>query len=260
MSVSLGVVSLPEHAPDVASLLRLADQSLYLAKDLGRDRVQVGPSRGPAPSEPPPASDAVAFLCALADRLDAATSPDEHAAAVGRWSAAVAESLGLDAQARTDCYWSGRLHDLGNLQVPEQVLAKPGPLDDHEWSLVRQHPRSGADLLRLLPDTERIAAIVDQHHERVDGGGYPDGLTTAQIRIEARIVAVCDAYAAMLAARGHAETRSPAEARSVLLSGAGTQWDDQVVDAFVRLLDGGSVLPLGPSVPRQGGRRSTSDR
>jgi putative nucleotidyltransferase with HDIG domain len=197
----------------------------------------------------------VAFLCTLADRVDALESPGEHASAVGRWAAEVAGALGLDAQARSDCYWAGRLHDLGKIQVPEQVLRKTGPLDEDEWSLVRRHPRTGAELLRLLPETERIAAIVDQHHERTDGGGYPDGLAAAQIRLEARIVAVCDAYAALRAARGDQPPRSADDARAVLLDGAGSQWDAAVVECFVRLLDTGALSPLD-AVPQSPAART----
>jgi diguanylate cyclase (GGDEF)-like protein/putative nucleotidyltransferase with HDIG domain len=246
MSVSLGVVTLPEHAQDVQSLLRIADQSLYLAKDLGRDRVQVGAAGGPEAADPVPASEAVSFLCTLADRVDALQSPFPHTATVGRWAAALAERLGLDSQTQLDCYWAGRLHDIGKIQVPDDVLRKPGPLDEDEWQLVRRHTVAGAELLRLLPDTDRIAAIVEQHHERVDGRGYPAGLIRSDIRIEARIVAVCDAFAAMVSPRCYQPQRSAEDAAAVLLADAGTRWDPQVVDCFLALLrsKGGARLGL----------------
>ena len=248
MSVSLGVVSMPEHAQDVPSLLRVADQSLYLAKDRGRDRVQVGAAAGPAAADPPPASEAVAFLCALVDRVDALQSPVEHHAAVGRWAAAVAAALGMDRQAQLDCYWAGRLHDLGKIQWPDAMLLRTCALDEDELQLVRRHTRAGADLLRLLPDTERIAGIVDEHHERMDGQGYPAGLASADIRIEARIVAVCDAYVAMTAER-HAEPPSaPEQAAAALRAAAGSQFDPQVVECFLGLLGSEHRLGLGASV------------
>jgi putative nucleotidyltransferase with HDIG domain len=249
MSVSLGVVSMPEHAQDVPSLLRVADQSLYLAKDLGRDRVQVGAAAGAAAADPPPASEAVAFLCALVDRVDALQSPVEHHAAVARWAAAVAEALGLDRQSQLDCYWAGRLHDLGKIQLPEALLIRTGPLDEAESLLVRRHTRAGANLLRLLPDTERIAGIVDEHHERVDGQGYPAGLVSADIRIEARIVAVCDAYAAMVAEHRHEPQAGSQLAAAALRAAAGSRFDPLVVECLLGLVASDRTLELGATVP-----------
>jgi two-component system cell cycle response regulator len=121
--------------------------------------------------------------------------------------------------------------------VPDEILHKPGKLDDREWEIMRQHPVIGERILRAIPGFGSIARMVRHEHERRDGGGYPDGLTGDEIPLGARVVAVCDAFDAMTAERPYREPVSEDDAVAELRRCAGTQFDPLVVEAFCRVLD-----------------------
>jgi HD-GYP domain-containing protein (c-di-GMP phosphodiesterase class II) len=135
---------------------------------------------------------------------------------------------------------AGVLHDLGKVGIADAILHKPGPLSDAEWVEMKRHPGIGAQILRHA-GMQDIAAWVGAHHERIDGLGYPSGLTGAEISVEARILAVADAYEAMIAERCYRRAMPEEDARAELVRCAGTQFDPQVVDAFLRAI---SALPL----------------
>lgn len=148
-----------------------------------------------------------------------------HAVRLGR-------ELGFGPAAVANLRLAALLHDIGKLAVPEHILGKPGQLDPAEWAQVRCHPAVGAR--RLEADgCEEIAPWVRAHHERPDGLGYPDGLRGEEIPIEARILSVADAYDAMIADRPYSAAMSPHDAREELHRGAGTQFDPDLVSAFL---------------------------
>jgi HD-GYP domain-containing protein (c-di-GMP phosphodiesterase class II) len=184
----------------------------------------------------PSAADAVAeaILTALGAR-DAAAFAD--ARATGAWCRRLAETLHL-SRARTDlAVTAGVLHDVGTIATPEAILFKPGPLSDAEWIVVRRHPDAGAAILTGLPVLAACAPIVRAHHERWDGKGYPLGLKGEQIPFEARVVAVADAFHAMISDRPHRPAIAQRDAMTILRDGRGTQWDATIVDAMLALLD-----------------------
>ena len=180
----------------------------------------------------------------LPGRADLIQSDFEHSAAVGRYAAQVATAMGLSAEIRERCWLAGRLHDVGKIAIPTEVLTKPGQLDPDEWEMVREHPHHSAWTIGLVPGLGEVAGIVREHHERFDGAGYPDGRARLEIRLEARIVAVCDAWAAILADRPYQAASSSARARRILRDGAGTQWDPDVVRVFLELEAAGRLAPL----------------
>jgi HD-GYP domain-containing protein (c-di-GMP phosphodiesterase class II) len=150
----------------------------------------------------------------------------------GHLAELTARELGLDeariARVRFAALVCGQCRD----QIPAKILAKRGPLDEHEWSEVRRHPELGAALL-VDGDLEDIREWVLCHRERPDGTGYPRGLHGPEIPLEARILAIADAYSAIVSERPHRQARSHDEACGELLRCAGTQFDDAVVDAFL---------------------------
>ncbi len=137
---------------------------------------------------------------------------------------------------------AGVLHDLGKLGIADAILYKPGKLDDHEWREIKRHPEVGARILEHAGLLD-ISGWVRAHHERVDGLGYPDGLAAAEIPLEAKILAVADAYEAMIADRPYRAGMPAQDARAELLRCAGTQFDPAVVEAFLATLD--AVVPAG---------------
>jgi putative nucleotidyltransferase with HDIG domain len=175
-----------------------------------------------------------ALLVLLADR-DAST--EEHTRRVALLAARVAEELKLPASLRRDLAVGGLLHDVGKLSVPLEILQKPGPLDDDELAAIRLHPEDGRRLLDELGGfPERVRRLVSDHHERLDGTGYPNGLKGDELTIETRILAVCDVYDALVSDRVYRAAWSPERALALLQEEAGTGYDPEVVKALERIV------------------------
>jgi HD-GYP domain-containing protein (c-di-GMP phosphodiesterase class II) len=167
---------------------------------------------------------------------------DGHSERMASLAAAVAVRLGFDEAEIRIVRLAARLHDVGKVGVPADILAKPGPLDHHERALIQMHPLIGDRLLEPLHGLESVRPIVRHHHERWDGLGYPAGLAGPSIPLAARIVAVADALDAMSARRRYRSALAPAEILTELDSGRGTQWDPVVVDAVLDLIDEGEIV------------------
>jgi HD-GYP domain-containing protein (c-di-GMP phosphodiesterase class II) len=142
---------------------------------------------------------------------------------------AVARRVGVTGAEMTQLHIAAHLHDLGKIGVPDQILHKPGPLDDAEWSIMREHPVWGAQALERIPGFEAAALAVRHHHERWDGTGYPDGLAAEAIPIGARVISVCDAYEAMTSHRPYREALPGPLARERIVAGTGSHFDPAAV-------------------------------
>jgi HD-GYP domain-containing protein (c-di-GMP phosphodiesterase class II) len=157
-----------------------------------------------------------------------------HSRNVVELSVQVADALGLDARERQHTEFAALLHDVGKINVPNEIINKPGPLDDGEWALMKRHTIEGEQILKRVGGVlGEVGHIVRSCHERVDGKGYPDGLAGEEIPIVARIVCCCDAFSAMTTDRSYRKARSPAEAVEELRECAGTHFDSGVVEALI---------------------------
>ncbi len=175
-----------------------------------------------------------ALLVRLAER-DAST--EEHTRRVALLAARVAEELRLPATVRRDLAVGGLLHDVGKLSVPLAILQKPGPLDDAEFAEIRRHPEAGRRLIEELGGfPETVRRLVSDHHERLDGTGYPRGLQGCDLPIETRILAVCDVYDALVSDRVYRAAWTPERAFALLHEESGTGYDPAVVDALERVV------------------------
>ncbi len=157
----------------------------------------------------------------------------DHCLRVSRWSRRLGAALGMEQRALLDVEVGALLHDVGMICVPDAVLRYPGPLKEHEWEQIRQHPKLGADMLRECDPLIGALPVVLHHHERFDGRGYPARLAGEQIPFGARLFAVVDAYEALTHTRPHAGARTDSEARSEIIRHRGTHFDPFVVDAFL---------------------------
>jgi HD-GYP domain-containing protein (c-di-GMP phosphodiesterase class II) len=146
------------------------------------------------------------------------------------------EQLGLAKKECEHLYLTGLLHDLGKLGVPDAVLSKPGRLSSEEMDQIRKHPEGGWAILQDLDQLQHLVPGILCHHERYDGTGYPDGLAGEVIPLAARILAVADAYDAMVSDRPYRAGMPHEKVEKVLRRGSGTQWDPKVIEAFLRNL------------------------
>ena len=174
-------------------------------------------------------------LALASDARDSYTA--DHSQRLEEMAVAVAEELGLGQREIEDMRFGARLHDIGKIGVPDDILKKPSPLTDEEWEIMRKHPEIGENILRPLPRLRGAAKIVRHHHERYDGGGYPDHLAGEDIPLGARILAVVDTYSAITDRRVYKSGRPHEVAIAEIKKNAGTQFDPAVVEAFLKLYE-----------------------
>lgn len=219
ITCSSGHVLIPHEAEGANQALQIADRRMYTEKGAassGQDSREV-------------------LLQALAERD---TALGEHTGIVADLATALAAEVGLAGAAAKHVRAAAELHDVGKLALPETLLAKPEPLDDAEWMLVRQHTLIGERIICRAEGLEEVARTVRSTHERWDGSGYPDGLRGEEIPLAARLIAICDAYDAMTSDRPYRGALSREDAVAELRRSAGGQFDPALVELFVE-----NVLP-----------------
>ena len=159
--------------------------------------------------------------------------PQGHADMVAELSAAVARTMGLPREEVEAVRMAALLHDMGRVVISEQILLKKGTLSSDEYAVVKQHSAVAAGIVAHLDTDKRIMPIILHHHERVDGGGYPNGLVGNAIPLGARILAVCDAFQAMISERPYRSPKTPNDAITELKRFRGAQFDSDVIEAFI---------------------------
>jgi two-component system, cell cycle response regulator len=231
VTASCGVVNLPRDADTVSAALNLADERMYADKsDAGRS------TRARAQTVLMQQSVLMQLL------TEREPSLHDHVCDVGVLATAIGRRFELNSEQLDELRRAAELHDLGKLAVPDKILYKPGPLDENEWALMRQHTVIGERILNAAPALRPVARLVRSSHERWDGKGYPDGLAGTDIPLGSRIICACDAYDAMISERSYDRARSPQAAISELLANAGTQFDAQVIEALCAHLKGARAV------------------
>lgn len=173
-------------------------------------------------------------VSAIASRSDRYTALHQEQVAV--LAATIGQRLGLEGHDLEGLYLGALVHDIGKIAVPAELISKPGKLTPEEFTLVKTHVRAGVDMLQNVSLPWPVQAIIGQHHERLDGSGYPLGLAGAAIVIEARITAVADVFEAICQPRPYREARGSAQALAELKGGAGIGYDSEAVDALASLI------------------------
>jgi diguanylate cyclase (GGDEF)-like protein/putative nucleotidyltransferase with HDIG domain len=243
ISASYGVVLLPHEADNLEHGLQLADERMYSHKH--------GRSTGAREQ----ARDVLM-------RTIQAKQPSlgDHSSEVAELAVAVARRLGMTAEDVDEIARAAELHDVGKVGIPDAILDKPGPLDGDEWEFMRQHTILGERILNAAAALRPVARLVRSTHERWDGTGYPDGLKGSEIPHGARIVAVCDAYEAMTSDRAYRRALSHEAACRELRVMSGTQFDPEVVEAFVAELARRATIGADEREPIDGSVRVVADR
>jgi diguanylate cyclase (GGDEF)-like protein len=215
VSAASGAVLLGEQVHTVGSALRLADERMYAQK--ASKRTGAG---GQAKD---------VLLATLSAR-----SPElgRHTTGVAELTETVGRRLELPEEDLIAIRQAADLHDIGKMGIPDAILQKPGPLTPEEWAFMHQHTIIGQRIVSVAPALVRVGDLIRSSHERFDGAGYPDGLAGEEIPIGSRVIAVCDAYEAIVSDRPYRAARTPEEALAELRRCAGEQFDPAVVAAF----------------------------
>ena len=182
------------------------------------------------------------ILFALAKALEARDdNTSSHSLNVTRYSMMLGEQLGLDEDELRALSQGALLHDLGKIGIPDNILKKPGDLDEAEFEIIKTHPMVTSEILDSLETSDLFAAIARSHHERWDGTGYPDGLFGEDIPLLARIVAIADAWDAMTSNRVYRVAMSENIALDIFEKEKNSgQWDPSLVDKFIKLMRRGN--------------------
>ena len=178
------------------------------------------------------------IVTALSGAIDAKdTYTNGHSTRVAAYSRKIAARAGFTEKEQDDIYMMGLLHDVGKIGVPDAIINKPAKLTDEEYAIIKHHPVMGADILKNITEFPKLATGARWHHERFDGGGYPDGISGETIPVEARIIAVADAYDAMSSRRSYRDVLPQEKVRGEVLNGKGTQFDPVFADIMLSMID-----------------------
>lgn len=240
---SVGIAAAPEHAGSREDLAQKADGALYWAKLHGREQVVVydpnlvtalGPEQRIGLLETESYVRMVQLLASAVDARDPYTQ--QHSRRVAALAVQFARSLGMPSDRVAKLETAALLHDVGKIGVSDVVLRKNDRLTAEEFAQVREHPHLAVRILKAIPGTEILPWILG-HHERWDGRGYPDGLVADAIPLEARILAICDAFDAMTSVRPYRAAMPTEDALDEIMAGAGSQFDEELAERFVVLIN-----------------------
>jgi diguanylate cyclase (GGDEF)-like protein len=266
VTASIGIASYPQHAASGTELVRLAQGARYWVKRHGKDHalvydpsvvVELDADERVRALEEQSQTGAVRALAAAVDARDPDTK--DHSRDVAVFAVNIARELGLDDGRVQMIETAAIMHDVGKIGIPDEILSKEGRLGEEEFAAVMEHPALAERILSSIAQRE-VLPWVRHHHERWDGHGYPDGLRAIEIPLEARILAVCDAYDAMISHRPYRSALTSDEAVEQLIAGAGAQFDPSVVEVFLRTLGRSSHAPAGPGRGSGPGRKTRGRR
>jgi len=162
---------------------------------------------------------------------------EEHSQRIRELALRLGKALGLSQRELDELSLLAEFHDIGKIAIPQNILEKPGPLDEEEWAIVKKHPEVGFRITQSIWELSSIANYILFHHERFDGTGYPRGLQGEDIPLLSRIIAICDAYDVMVTGRPYRKARTKKEAIEELRRCSGTQFDPRIVEAFIEILE-----------------------
>lgn len=240
ITVSLGIATFPKDAEDMDNLVYRANQTLYRARHMRRDRVCLSSiTIDEVQSKIKKAGTALAenipTLVALIDAKDVNTCG--HSERVTKYAVVMARRLRFNQEEIERLQYGALLHDIGKINVEEHILDKPGSLNEDEIYSIRNHPAFGANFLASIDYLQMVTPLVLYHHERWDGSGYPEGLAGEQIPLGARIIAIADSYDAMISERPYKKPLPPAAAWDEIRACAGTCFDPELVKIFCEVVD-----------------------
>ena len=227
--ISIGVASFPQDTTSPSELVAIADAAMYEAKRPGNDQS--------APVISTKNDTTFGVLNSLVQAVDTKDRyTKDHCDIVAEYAVKLAERMNLSEEAGRALRIAGLLHDIGKLAIPDEILKKPGPLDQAEYEVMQRHVKIGEVLIREVPQLKDVLQAVSCHHERYDGTGYPRGLKGDTIPLLGRIIAVADAYSAMCLDRPYRKAMPHDRILTELVAGSGIQFDPEILNVFTELL------------------------
>ncbi len=166
----------------------------------------------------------------------------EHSENVAKWASTTARRLKMSDDEVKNVYWASILHDIGKIGISDRILRKKAALTDADWVLIKMHPTIGSNIVSSIEALPSLAPTISAHQEKFDGTGYPKGLSGKDIPLEARILGIADAYQAMVEERYYRDARSHDDAVSELEKVKGTQFDPEVLDVFINVVNTSTVV------------------
>lgn len=237
VTISMGLSQFPDVSSSKSELTSQADMALYHAKNLGKDRIHFYQDvilqirRGVT-------LDHQQLIGAFKTLLSTMATKDKytliHSERVSTYAVIIGQSLDLNPTELSILQYAGLLHDIGKIEIPKSILNKVKPLTEEEYYIIRQHPVYSENILEPLQDIDNLLDYVRHHHERMDGRGYPDGLSGDRLSLGARILCVADSFDAMISERPYKRHMTPTEAFDELQRRTGSQFDPHIVQALIR--------------------------
>ena len=255
LTFSAGISSYPTNAGNVHELFTYANMAVYSAKNNGKNRIVVyqREDKDEAMAKSLKSKRALAESCAstiyaLTAAIDAKDHYTfSHSNNVAEYASTLAEALGLDAEHVEIIRQAGLLHDIGKIGTPEAILSKKDRLTREEYEIMKQHVEASISMIKYLPSLDYVVPSVLGHHERWDGGGYPRGLSGKAIPVGARCLCLADSFDAMISKRSYKEAMSVEQAVQEIRRNLGTQFDPEIGQLFVSLVENGKIRVNRPA-------------
>ncbi len=239
LTISIGVSSYPSKAKDETELVKFADEALYRAKFLSKNSVEAYYSILDDLQKDVNESDqeivtSIKTLIAVINAKDKYTY--NHVERVVSYCKLMARKLNLDEHTTKMFIYAAYMHDIGKINIPEEILIKSTPLTDSEWEILKGHSKNGAEIIKNVSALKEVVPIILQHHERYDGTGYPMNLKGDKISYLARVLTIIDSFDAMTSSRPYQKMKSFAEAIEELSLCSGTQFDPEITQLFIKTI------------------------
>lgn len=241
LSLSIGIASYPEDGSDEKGLIGSADRRMYLSKESGGNMITAHDAINYLSNDTEALLRSLGTLAHLLERSRGLSSNGlNHSQVIRSLAIEIGQKLGLPQERLILLEQASTLHDIGTINIPTSTLKKEGLLSENEWNEIKRHTLIGEEIIGMIAQAEQkelaeLGQIIGQHHERLDGSGYPRGLKGDEIVLEARILAVTDAYNAMTSARPYRQAFTRFEALEEIKRVAGQHYDAAVVEKLIQL-------------------------
>ena len=256
LTASVGICSIPYAASNMKQLMDNADMALYQAKHSGKNKVmiysigevedtrtnQTESGTGYREGSYSEYASTIYALTAAIDTKDHYTF--NHSKNVAEYATKLAKAYGLNSESVSIIHEAALLHDIGKIGIPENILNKPGRLEAEEYEVMKEHVENSIGIIRHLPSLDYVIPAVIGHHERWDGRGYPRRIAGEDIPLSARILCIADSFDAMVSRRSYKDAYDTEHALRVVRSEAGRQFDPQLAELFVTLVENGTIKVL----------------